>query len=100
MLVLSILVLLMVAFTIGVAFGNRAEAVHQQKLEAAQKALTDLQVALRAKQFELDQNKQRYKQSISIAFESVHGYGESFDFLEKRQQPHRSAVILPFKQNR
>lgn len=97
MLVLSILVLLMVAFTIGVAFGNRAGAVHQQELESAQKALTDLQAALRAKQFELDQNKQRYKQSISIAFESVHSYGENFDFLEKQQQPIRSAVILPFK---
>ena len=97
MCVLSILVLLMVAFTIGVAFGNRAEAVHQQELEAAQKALTDVQAALRAKQFELDQNKQRYKHSISIVFESVHEYGENFHFLEKQQQPIRSAVILPFK---
>lgn len=97
MCVLSILVLLMVAFTIGVAFGNRAEAVNQQELEAAQKALTDVQAALRAKQFELDQNKQRYKHSISIVFESVHEYGENFHFLEKQQQPIRSAVILPFK---
>jgi hypothetical protein len=97
MLVLSILVLLKVAFTIGVAVGNRAKAVHQHELEAAQKALTDLQAALRAKQFELDQNKQRYKHSISIAFESVHEYGENFHFLDKQQQPVRSAVILPFK---